>query len=167
MVAVNIFDRFDISRNLLPMKKSEAVKIQECLATNPLYKKIILKEYVPASMWWLNMGKNKTTKKFQPTLAESVRLTSAKGYLINVFNGFVDIPNSHRKSHGMCDFVMIDYITYSLSLFISWQRITRQSSFYLRSIPLRWKIISILIISLVTSFLLMQLMRSFKCLTIA
>jgi hypothetical protein len=162
MVAVNIFGRFDISRNLLPMKKSEAVKIQECLSTNPLYKKIILKEYVPASMWWLNMGKNKTTKKFQPTISESVRLTSAKDYLMNVFNGFVDIPNSHRKSHGMCDFVVIVHIIYSLLVFIPWQRITRQSSSFSKSIRLLWKTISMYTISLLMSILWKQLMRNFE-----
>ena len=97
---VYVLCRFDINRNLLPMKKSEAIKIQECLEKNPLYKKIILKEMVPASMWWINKGKSKHTGKFFPTHAEHLRITAAKDYLMNVFNGFVDIPNSHRKSHG-------------------------------------------------------------------
>jgi len=92
--------RFDINRNLLPLKKSEAIKIQECLEKNHLYKKIILKEMVPASMWWINMGKNKNTGKFFPTHAEHLRICGAKEYLMKTFNGFVDIPNSHRKSHG-------------------------------------------------------------------
>jgi hypothetical protein len=104
--------RFDINRNLLPLKKSEAVKIQECLEKNPQYKKIIMKEYVPASMWWINKGRNKTSNKFQPTHAEHVRLCKAKDYLLNVFNGFVDVPNNHRKTHGTFESVNVKYISY-------------------------------------------------------
>ena len=103
MYIYSCYCRFDINKNLLPMKKSELTKIQECLDRNAFYKKTILKEMVPVSMWWINKGKNKTTGKFFPTYAEHKRISDAKDYLMTVFNGFIDIPNTHRKSHGNID----------------------------------------------------------------